>query len=84
MKKFMVLTFGYVVPTDEVQKAWGDWFSAVAPRLVDPGNPFGRSPVWLMAVLKGRYTTTRTCADGLRPVDGDPAIEAVQRVRFGR
>jgi hypothetical protein len=42
MKKFMVLTFGYVSPTDEVQKAWGDWFTSVGPRLVDPGNPFGR------------------------------------------
>jgi hypothetical protein len=42
MKKFMVLTYGFVTPTDEVKQAWGEWFSTVAPRLVDPGNPFGR------------------------------------------
>jgi hypothetical protein len=42
MKKFMVLTYGFVTPTEEVQKAWGAWFSSVASRLVDPGNPFGR------------------------------------------
>jgi hypothetical protein len=42
MKKFMVLTYGFVPPTDEVKQAWGKWFSAVGPRLVDPGNPLGR------------------------------------------
>jgi hypothetical protein len=42
VKKFMVLTFGFVPPTDEVKQAWGAWFTAVGPRLVDPGNPFGR------------------------------------------
>ena len=42
MKKFMVLTFGFVPPTADVQQAWGAWFSSVGPRLVDPGNPFGR------------------------------------------
>ncbi len=42
MKKFMVLTFGFVAPTEEVQQAWGAWFTSVGPRLVDPGNPFGR------------------------------------------
>ena len=42
MKKFIVLTYGFVPPTQDVQEAWGAWFSSVAPRLVDPGNPFGR------------------------------------------
>ena len=38
MRKFLVLTYGFVPPTEEVQKAWGAWFSSVGPRLVDPGN----------------------------------------------
>jgi hypothetical protein len=42
VKKFLVLTYGFVPPTDEVQQAWGEWFKAVGPRLVDPGSPFGR------------------------------------------
>ena len=42
MKKFLVLTYGFVPPTDEVQRAWGEWFKSVGPRLVDPGSPFGR------------------------------------------
>ncbi len=42
MKKFLVLTYGFTVPTDEVQQAWGAWFAAVGPNLVDPGSPFGR------------------------------------------
>jgi hypothetical protein len=42
MKKFLVLTYGFVPPTEEVQQAWGEWFKSVGPRLVDPGSPFGR------------------------------------------
>jgi hypothetical protein len=42
MKKFLVLTYGFVPPTEEVKQAWGAWFSSVGSRLVDPGNPFGR------------------------------------------
>lgn len=42
MKKFLVLTYGFVPPTEEVQQAWGQWFSAAGPHLVDPGSPFGR------------------------------------------
>lgn len=42
MKKFVVLTYGYTTPTEEVQQAWGSWFALVGPHLVDPGSPFGR------------------------------------------
>jgi hypothetical protein len=42
MKKFVILTYGFTPPTDEVQRAWGEWFKAAGPRLVDPGSPFGR------------------------------------------
>ena len=42
MKKFMVLTYGFVPPTDAVKQAWGAWISSVGPRRVEPGNPFGR------------------------------------------
>lgn len=41
MKKFVVLTYGFVPPTDEVQRAWGEWFKSAGPNLVDPGSPFG-------------------------------------------
>ena len=42
MKKFLILTYGFVPPTSEVQRVWGEWFKSVGPRLVDPGSPFGR------------------------------------------
>jgi hypothetical protein len=41
MKKFVILTYGFTPPTDEVQRAWGEWFKSAGPRLVDPGSPFG-------------------------------------------
>ena len=42
MKKFMILTYGFVPPTEQVKQEWGNWFASVGARLVDPGNPFGR------------------------------------------
>ena len=31
MKKFVVLTYGFTPPTEEVQLAWGAWFAAPGP-----------------------------------------------------
>ena len=42
MKKFVVLTYGFTPPTDEIKQEWGAWFSLVGSRLVDPGSPFGQ------------------------------------------
>jgi hypothetical protein len=42
MKKFVVLTYGFTPPTDEIKQEWGAWFSSVGSRLVDPGSPFGQ------------------------------------------
>jgi hypothetical protein len=42
MKKFVVLTYGFEPPTEEIGKAWGAWFSSVSSKLMDPGSPFGR------------------------------------------
>jgi len=41
VKKFLVLTYGFTTPTDEVKQAWGAWFAAAGRNLVDPGSPFG-------------------------------------------
>jgi len=41
MKKFVVLSYGFTTPTDEVMQKWGAWFVSVAPYLLDPGDPFG-------------------------------------------
>ena len=42
MKKFVVLTYGFMHPTEEIKQEWGAWFATVGPQLVDPGSPFGR------------------------------------------
>jgi hypothetical protein len=42
VRKFLVLTYWFVPPAKEVQRAWGEWFKSAGPRLVDPGSPFGR------------------------------------------
>lgn len=41
MKKFMLLSVGFVPPTPEIGKAWGKWFESIADKIVDGGSPLG-------------------------------------------
>ncbi len=41
MKKFVLLTYGFVPPTPEIMQAWGEWFGSIADRIVDSGGPGG-------------------------------------------
>lgn len=41
MKKFLMLSYGYVEPTPEIMSAWMAWFAMVADHIVDSGNPLG-------------------------------------------
>ena len=41
MKKFILLTYGYSEPTQEVMEAWGKWFASIGDKMVDPGSPLG-------------------------------------------
>ena len=41
MKKFLMLTYGYMTPTPEIMAAWMAWFEKVGDRIVDSGNPLG-------------------------------------------
>lgn len=35
MKKFLLLTIGFVPPTDEIMSAWNNWFVSIAENVVD-------------------------------------------------
>ena len=41
MKKFVILSYGYTEPTQEIMEAWGKWFTSIGDKIVDPGNPLG-------------------------------------------
>lgn len=41
MKKFLMLSYGYVEPTPEIMAAWMAWFEKVGDHIVDSGNPLG-------------------------------------------
>ena len=41
MKKFLMLSYGYVEPTPEIMAAWMAWFEKIGDRIVDSGNPLG-------------------------------------------
>ena len=40
MKKFMILTYGFVPPTQEIMAAWGQWFGSIAEKIADHGGHF--------------------------------------------
>ena len=41
MKKFVLLTYGFVPPTPEIMEAWGIWFASIGDKMVDSGGPSG-------------------------------------------
>lgn len=41
MKKFVLMSVGFVPPTPEIGAAWGKWFGLIGDRMVDGGNPLG-------------------------------------------
>jgi hypothetical protein len=41
VSKFVILHQGYVTPTEEIGKAWMNWFASIGDSIVDSGNPFG-------------------------------------------
>jgi hypothetical protein len=41
VKKFLMLSYGYVEPTPEIMSAWMAWFAKVGDHIVDSGNPLG-------------------------------------------
>jgi hypothetical protein len=40
MKRFMLLHYGFEKPTAQIMAAWGEWFKAVADKIVDQGGHF--------------------------------------------
>jgi hypothetical protein len=38
MKKFLLLTIGFVPPTPEIMDAWNTWFTSIADITVDQGG----------------------------------------------
>lgn len=41
MKKFVLLTYGYETPTQEIMDAWSNWFASIGDKMVDSVGPFG-------------------------------------------
>jgi len=40
MKKFIMISYGFVQPTPEVMEKWGAWFETIDPHTVEKGAPF--------------------------------------------
>jgi hypothetical protein len=41
MKKFLILHYGFEMPTREIMDAWNKWFASIGDKIVDPGSPLG-------------------------------------------
>ena len=41
MKKYMLLHFGFEMPTPEIMAAWNTWFESIADRTVENGGFHG-------------------------------------------
>ena len=45
MKRFMLLHYGFVKPTEEIMKAWGAWFESIADCNVEHGGFSGAKEI---------------------------------------
>jgi hypothetical protein len=41
MKRFVLVHYGFVTPTQEIMEAWGDWFESIADKSVGNIGPCG-------------------------------------------
>ena len=68
VKKFALLHFGFEKPTEEIMKAWTEWFASIADVTVDQGG-FG-------AGREISSSGTRDLAWGMDSITGFNIIEA--------
>ena len=40
MKKFLLLHYGFEMPTPEIMAAWGKWFESMKDNIIDMGGHF--------------------------------------------
>ena len=89
MKKFLMLTYGYVEPTPEIMAAWMAWFAKVGDRIVDSGNPLGnclevsKTGTRQLSPAQGAATgysilSAVSMEDAERLLEGCPIIESVR------
>jgi hypothetical protein len=89
MKKFLMLSYGYVEPTPDVVAAWMAWFEKVGDHIVDSGNPLGNcreiTPTGSRSLTPemgaaGGYTilSADSMEEAERLIEGCPIIDSVR------
>jgi len=89
MKKFLMLSYGYVEPTPEIMADWMAWFEKIGDRMVDSGNPLGnclevtktgsRDLTPEMGAATGySILSAETREDAERLLEGCPIIDSVR------
>lgn len=73
MKKFVLLHYGFVSPTEEIGKAWMKWFKEIGPHIVDSGNPFGYGRE---ITKNGKMKELKVKEEGLEAITGYTIINA--------
>jgi hypothetical protein len=85
MAKFVLAYHGGAVQATEEEQAaamtaWTDWFTALGPAIVEPGNPVGRAKTVESdgSVTEGGGTNPVTGYTVIRANDLDAAVEAAK------
>jgi hypothetical protein len=77
MRKFIFLYKGFVTPTQEIGKAWMDWFEEVGDHMIDSGNPMSSGA----EVTKDSVTDIKMdldCFTGYSIVSANSKEEAIE------
>ena len=88
LKKFMILHFGFVQPTDEIMGAWGKWFQSITDVQVDQGGFSGgreisksgtRDLPWSAESITGyNIIEAESLDDAMKLAESNPFIASIR------
>ena len=76
MKKFMILHFGFEQPTDDVMKAWNQWFASIKDRQLDQGGFMNGQEISKAGLQELSWDAD--CITGYNIIEAESIDEAVE------
>jgi hypothetical protein len=88
VKKFVFLTYGFVPPTPEIMKAWGEWMASIKDSIVEMGHLSGGCeiskdgtedlPMGLESITGFMIVNAASHEDALQMAENNPYITSIR------
>lgn len=88
MKKFVFLTIGFVPPTPEIMRAWGNWLASIKDSIVEMGHLSGGReiskegtedlPMGLESITGFMIVNAASHDDAMQMAESNPYITSIR------